>query len=68
MMSFLLGLHKVAALRGEGLRPEFLRLLEHSIADQGAPRRAPEIAPALPAERKNQPMLEAVPDASAEQS
>jgi hypothetical protein len=33
-MMLLLALHKIAAARGDGLRPELLRLLEHSQADE----------------------------------
>ena len=36
MMSLLLALHKVAAQRGDGLRPELLRLLENSKAEKEA--------------------------------
>jgi hypothetical protein len=33
-MMFLLALHKIAAARGDGLRPELVRLLEGSQADE----------------------------------
>jgi hypothetical protein len=36
MMSLLLALHKVAAQRGDRLRPELLRLLENSKAEKGS--------------------------------
>jgi hypothetical protein len=34
MMKLLLALHKIAAARGDGLRPELLRLLESPQADE----------------------------------
>jgi hypothetical protein len=43
MMSLFLALHKVAAQRGDGLRPELLRLLEHSKAAEEAAKRALKI-------------------------
>jgi len=43
MMSLLLALHKVAAQRGDGLRPELLRLLENSKAEEEAAKPALKI-------------------------
>ena len=55
MMSLLLALPKIAAERGDGLRPELLRLLENPKTEKEAAKRIPEITPAATEERKDQP-------------